>query len=103
MLMALLALVIGLGNLALVGVVLPDLWLWFVIPFGVSPFLGFWHAVGFGNLINFLTFRILTAEILAERAVEKPDKGIITVGKQFGTTVVILISWGLGYLYMRLM
>jgi len=37
MLMALLALVIGLGNLAPACPVPPDLWLWFVVPFGVSP------------------------------------------------------------------
>lgn len=48
---------IVLGSL-LGGVVLQDLWGWFIVPFGL-PELGLAHAIGINIIVGFLTYRYI--------------------------------------------
>lgn len=42
-------------SLALEGTVLYYLWGWFVVPLG-APSISFWHALGLGLVVSFLTY-----------------------------------------------
>lgn len=71
-----------LGSL-LGGVVLQDLWGWFVTPFGL-PQLGLAHAIGINVIAGFLTYRYVPSK-----------EGDVWVA---GITpfVYILCAWGIG-------
>ena len=71
-----------LGSL-LGGVVLQDLWGWFIVPFGL-PELGLAHAIGINIIVGFLTYRYIPSK--------DGDGG--TAG--ITPFVYVLFAWGIG-------
>ncbi len=75
------------------GFVLASLWLWFIVPLGLSP-IGKAHAIGIAILIALLTKN--------PNAAEKGDNedGALAkaFGRQIGSVLVTLTSWGFGAL-----
>jgi hypothetical protein len=87
---ALLAFLVGFavftGLVLLRGVVLVDLWHWFMTPFGL-PQIGVIHAIGLSLLISFLVYRsdLTTKEMKFAPAL-------------IGGLIFTLSIWGIGYL-----
>lgn len=65
------------------GVVLQDLWGWFIVPFGL-PELSLAHAVGINVIAGFLTYRYVPS---------KEGDGWVAGITPF---VYILCAWGIG-------
>lgn len=80
--LAVAGILIVLGSL-LGGVVLQDLWGWFVTPFGL-PQLGLAHAIGINVIAGFLTYRYVPS---------KEGDGWVASITPF---VYILCAWGIG-------
>jgi hypothetical protein len=99
----LVALVLGLGLaipiFMLYGVVLSDLWVWFITPL-CGIIIGKAHAVGIMILINFITN-------VGKRTPYSEMDELGAIGKVFaadlGMVLATLIVWGLGAIVVTLM
>lgn len=82
---SLVMLLVSLGTLALEGVVVMQLWRWFVVPLGVTP-IGYWHGMGLSILASQLT----------HQHAPKPDEDSTAILARSLTATLLL--WGLGAL-----
>lgn len=83
--------VLDIPVLVFAGYVFSQLWLWFVVPLGVSP-IGISHAIGLGVVFTFLTRRIKK---------EDPDEEVEGwfwqgISALFQSFLAALVAWGLG-------
>jgi hypothetical protein len=93
---SILALIVLVLAVLITGVVLQDLWLWFVVPLGAVA-IGQWHAMGLATIIRLCTFSISKDEIDNEVS----DK--VTFTRYVAAIAVPLFMWGLGWIYHTLM
>lgn len=82
----------------LCGVVVSDMWTWFVVPFGVMP-IGIAHAMGIITILGVPTFGI--AYKLVEGDVGFDLKKFLTM--EFTIAAMYLLMWGLTAVYHSFM
>ena len=78
------------------GLVLTDLWAWFVVPLGFAP-ISKAHAIGLCLTMGLARFGIGDADL---RAKASPGDPII---RRVAMAIVSLVAWGLGALIAGLM
>ncbi len=89
---ALIAIIIGIGNFFLRGVLLMKLWFWFIVPLGVNPIV-FWQGIGISMLITAFTLDIKRAGLEDV----KGDFKLTT--KALGYSIVYSVMFLFGYLF----
>lgn len=79
------------------GLVLSDLWDWFILPVFTVPPITFMQAVGLSLVVAFFKLGLATTPVSGEA--ERP----IATGfaKLFGYLIVLLFIWGMGWTWAQ--
>lgn len=82
-----------------IGNAFRDIWLWFIVPLGMSP-LTFWHAIGINLILGIGPAASSVSVLLSvEEKKEKPPSAVrILVG-----IIFYLLVWGMSYFYHYMM
>lgn len=80
-------------NILVRGVVLVDLWEWFIVPLGVMQ-IGIAQSLGISLILSFLTMNIF---------MKLEDKSKDAVVSVFAILIATLVVWGMGAIYASFM
>jgi len=93
--------IVGFGLTLFGGVVLCDLWRWFVSPLGV-PNLMYWQAIGLMILVGMM--RSLRAiDVLKSMKADSGELSRAMWITHFISFLITLVSWALGGIVVRIM
>ena len=92
---AIASLALSVPSLMLTGLVLSDLWRWFVVPLGAMQ-IGKAHAIGLCMLLGLAKYRVATSDLRAE---SKPFDSLI---KAIGGVLASLAFWAYGAIMVTL-